>query len=52
VFPKDADSGSQLPIPIESDDPITGSLLGIIPAGLVVMVVFFVGLRMLRRDRH
>jgi hypothetical protein len=52
VFPTEADSGSQLPIPLESNDPLAGSLLGIIPAGLVVLIVFFVGLRMLRRDRH
>ena len=52
VFSPDEDSGSQLPIPVDSSSPLSSFLLGIIPAGLVVLIVFFVGVRVLRRDRH
>jgi hypothetical protein len=52
VFSPDENSGSQLPIPVDSSSPLSSSLLGIIPAGLVVLIVFFVGIRVLRRDRH
>ncbi|MFN2189853.1 MAG: sialidase family protein, partial [Candidatus Promineifilaceae bacterium] len=52
VFSPEQDQGGQLPIPGGNDNPITSSLLGIIPAGIVVLVVFFVGMRVLRRERH
>ena len=51
-FSSNADQGGQLPLPVDSDNPLSSSLLGIIPAGLVVLVVFFVGVRILRRERH
>lgn len=51
-FPRDSDQNGTLLLPIDADDPFTGSLLGIIPAGIVVVVVFFIGVRILRRDRR
>jgi len=51
-FPTDIDDGEGLPLSIDSGNPLTGPLLGIIPAGLLVIIVFFIGARFLRGDRR
>jgi len=52
VFSPDADQGGPLSLSGDSNNPLSSSLLGIILAGLVVLIVFFVGVRILRRERH
>jgi hypothetical protein len=51
-FPTDIDNGGGLPLSIDSGNPLTGPLLGIIPAGLLVIIVFFIGARILRGDKR
>jgi hypothetical protein len=51
-FPTDIDDGEGLPLSIDSGNPLTGPLLGIIPAGLLVIIVFFIGARFLRGDKR
>lgn len=49
-FPTEAGDEGRLPIPIDASNPLLGPLLGIIPAGIVVLIAFFVGVRLLRGD--
>ena len=52
AFPTDFEAEGQLPLPIDRGSPLTGPLLGIIPAAIVVLLAFFIGIRMLRGDRR
>jgi hypothetical protein len=51
-FPTEQGQEGGLPIPIDTSNPLTGPLLGIIPAAAVVLVAFFIGVRLLRGDRR
>ncbi len=51
-FPTDIDDGEGLPLSLDTGNPLAGPLLGIIPAGLLVIVVFFIGVRFLRGDKR
>jgi hypothetical protein len=51
-FPTDASEQGGLPFPIDTSNPLTGPLLGAIPAAVVVLIAFFVGVRLLRGDRR
>jgi hypothetical protein len=51
-FPTDQSEQGGLPIPIDTSNPLTGPLLGAIPAAIVVLIAFFVGVRLLRGDRR
>jgi hypothetical protein len=51
-FPTDIDDGEGLPLSLDAGSPLTGPLLGILPAGLLVIIVFFIGVRFLRGDKR
>lgn len=51
-FPTEAGEQGGLPLPFDTSNPLTGPLLGAIPAAIVVLIAFFVGVRLLRGDRR
>ena len=51
-FPTNQDGGQQLSFPGDASNPFTGSLFGVLAAGIVIVVVFFFGVRILRGDRR
>jgi hypothetical protein len=52
AFPTEADQGNGLSLPVDTSNPLTGPLLGIVPAAVVVLIAFFIAVRLLRRDRR
>ncbi len=51
-FPTNQDAGQQFPLPVDASNPLTGSLFGVLAAGILTVVVFFFGVRILRGDRR
>jgi hypothetical protein len=47
-FPTESGGGSALTLPIDSSGTLFGAIVGIVPAGLIVLVALFVGVRLLR----
>ncbi len=51
-FPLEDNQLDGLPIPIDTSDPFIGPLVGVIPAALLIVVAFFVVVRIVRSDRR
>lgn len=51
-FSTEAIGRNGLPLPIDTSSPFAGPLLGVIPAAAVVVIAFFVGVRLLRGERR
>jgi hypothetical protein len=51
-FPTEADQEGVFTLPANMSNPVIGPLLGAIPAAIVVLIAFFVGVRLLRGDRR
>ena len=51
-FPTEANEDGGLSLPIDTGNPLIGPLVGIIPAAIVILVAFFVVVRIVRGDRH
>jgi len=51
-FPREANADGGLPLPIDTSNPLIGPLVGIIPAAIVILIAFFVVVRIVRGDRR